>query len=79
MPRPACAGLLRRRLPAGYARSAEIHSASASEFFEDGRSARPLPEGTVARGHLNDDTAFYTGKGPDGKPLDTFPFPSPKT
>jgi len=29
-----------------------------SEFFEDGRSARPLPEGTVARGHLNDDTAF---------------------
>jgi mono/diheme cytochrome c family protein len=49
-----------------------------SEFFEDGRSARPLPEGTVARGHLNDDTAFYTGKGPDGKPLDTFPFPVTK-
>jgi mono/diheme cytochrome c family protein len=49
-----------------------------SEFFEDGRSARPLPEGTVARGHLNDDAAFYTGKGPDGKPLDTFPFPVTK-
>ena len=49
-----------------------------SEFFEDGRSARPLPEGTVARGHLNDDTALYTGKGPDGKPLDTFPFPVTK-
>jgi len=46
-----------------------------SEFFDDGRSERPLIEGTVARGHLNDDTAFYTGKGPDGKPLDTFPFP----
>ena len=44
-----------------------------SEFFTDGRSARPLPEGTVARGHLNDDALFYTGKGPDGKPLDTFP------
>ncbi len=29
----------------------------------------------MARGHLNDDAAFYTGKGPDGKPLDTFPFP----
>ena len=27
----------------------------------DGRSARPLIEGTVARGHLNDDAAFYTG------------------
>ena len=45
-----------------------------SGFFADGRSERPLIEGTVARGHLNDDTAFYTGKGPDGKPLDTFPF-----
>ena len=47
-------------------------------FFDDGRSARPLVEGTVARGHLDDDTAFYTGKGPDGKPLDTFPFPVTK-
>ena len=45
-----------------------------SGFFADGRSERPLIEGTVPRGHLNDDTAFYTGKGPDGKPLDTFPF-----
>jgi mono/diheme cytochrome c family protein len=49
-----------------------------SGFFDDGRSARPLTEGTVARGHLNDDAAFYTGKGPDGKPLDTFPFPVTK-
>jgi hypothetical protein len=40
-----------------------------STFFADGRSARPIPEGTVARGHLNDDTAFFTGKGPDGKPV----------
>lgn len=49
-----------------------------SEFFTDGRSARPLPEGTVARGHLNDDVLFYTGKGADGKPADTFPFPVTK-
>ncbi|SPF52086.1 quinol:cytochrome c oxidoreductase monoheme cytochrome subunit 2 [Candidatus Sulfopaludibacter sp. SbA4] len=49
-----------------------------SEFFSDGRSERPLIDGTVARGHLNDDAAFYTGKGPDGKPLDTFPFPVTK-
>ena len=40
-----------------------------SDFFSDGRSERPLIEGTVARGHLDDDTAFYTGKGPDGKPV----------
>jgi len=45
-----------------------------SSFFDDGRSERPLIEGTVARGHLDDDTALYTGMGPDGKPLDTFPF-----
>lgn len=45
-----------------------------SGFFADGRSARPLIEGTVARGKLNDDAAFYSGKGPDGKFLDTFPF-----
>jgi mono/diheme cytochrome c family protein len=46
-----------------------------STFFADGRSARPLVDGTVARGHLNEDAAFYTGKGPDGKPIGAFPFP----
>jgi mono/diheme cytochrome c family protein len=45
-----------------------------SRFFADGRSARPLLEGTVARGHLNDDAPFYTGKLND-KPLDAFPVP----
>jgi cytochrome c553 len=49
-----------------------------SDFFSDGRSERPLVEGSVARGHLKDDVAFYTGKGPDGKPIDTFPFPVTK-
>jgi mono/diheme cytochrome c family protein len=33
-----------------------------SAFFGDDRSARPLIAGTVARGHLNDDTLLYTGK-----------------
>ena len=45
-----------------------------STFFGDGRSERPLIEGTVARGHLDEDTVFYTGKGADGKFVDTFPF-----
>jgi len=49
-----------------------------SEFFLDGRSARPLPENTIARGHLNDDAVFYTGKGADGKPVADFPFPVTK-
>jgi hypothetical protein len=46
-----------------------------SEFFADGRSERPLVDGTIARGHLNDDAPFYTGKGPDGAFLNQFPFP----
>jgi mono/diheme cytochrome c family protein len=46
-----------------------------SEFFADGRSERQFPTGTVARGHLNDDAAYYDGKGSDGKPLAQFPFP----
>ena len=33
-----------------------------SSFFGDVRSARPLVEGTVARGHLHDDTLLYSGK-----------------
>jgi len=43
-------------------------------FFADGRSARPLPEGTVARGLLRADKVFYTGKlGNDF--VDRIPFP----
>src|SRR5215831_3858157 len=34
----------------------------ASAFFPDDRSARPLVEGTVARGHLHADTLLETGK-----------------
>jgi hypothetical protein len=45
-----------------------------SSFFTDGRSERPLVEGTVARGHLDADTAFYTGKVGD-KFVGTFPLP----
>ncbi len=45
-----------------------------SSFFADGRSERPLVEGTVARGHLDANTAFYTGK-TDDKPVETMPVP----
>ena len=34
----------------------------ASAFFDNGSSARPLVEGTVARGTLEEDEAFFTGK-----------------
>lgn len=45
-----------------------------SNFFEDRRSARPVVEGTIARGKLKLDEHFYTGK-INGELADTFPFP----
>jgi mono/diheme cytochrome c family protein len=33
-----------------------------SEFFADNRASRDTPEGTVARGFLKENKAFYTGK-----------------
>ncbi|HMO80529.1 MAG TPA: cytochrome c [Pyrinomonadaceae bacterium] len=33
-----------------------------SDFFADGRASRDLPPGTVARGLLKENKAFYTGK-----------------
>jgi len=46
---------------------------AATDFFGDGRSARPEVEGTVARGHLRIDQARYTGK-VDGADVTEFPF-----
>ncbi len=48
-----------------------------SDFFDDGRSARPFVEGTVARGHLHTDEHFYTGK-VKGELVTTLPFPATK-
>jgi mono/diheme cytochrome c family protein len=45
----------------------------ASDLYADGSSARPLVEGTVARGHLNDDELLYTGK-VNGQVSALFPF-----
>jgi mono/diheme cytochrome c family protein len=42
-------------------------------FYADGRSARPVVEGTIARGQLQDDPLLYTGK-VDGKEADVLPF-----
>jgi len=50
----------------------------ASTVLAKGASAQPLVEGTVARGHLNDDVLLHTGK-VDGKPADLFPFAIART
>ena len=39
-----------------------------SEFFRDGKGMQDPPENTVARGHLNENKAFYTGKKEDADP-----------
>ena len=50
---------------------------AASDFFGDGRAARPPVEGTVARGHLHTDKVLYTGKD-NGADATEFPFPITK-
>lgn len=44
-----------------------------SEFFADGRSSRPELDGTIARGELREDLAYYDGKDTAGKDIDAFP------
>ncbi|HEX4822931.1 MAG TPA: cytochrome c [Candidatus Polarisedimenticolaceae bacterium] len=46
-----------------------------SAFFYDGSGMRPPVPGTVARGELRENDAFFLGKGPDGKPVATIPVP----
>jgi mono/diheme cytochrome c family protein len=45
-----------------------------STLFADGSSARPLVEGTVPRGTLREDEAFFTGKA-SGATVKELPFP----
>lgn len=45
---------------------------AATSFFDDGRSARPTIEDTVARGQLHLDAARYTGK-VNGKDIEYLP------
>ena len=46
----------------------------ASEFFPDGRSARPLVLGTVDRSQVNEDPAYVSGL-ENSQPVTTLPFP----
>jgi mono/diheme cytochrome c family protein len=50
----------------------KITPLQASRFFADGRAARPIPAGTIARGELNNDDAFHTGV-MNGQFLETLP------
>ena len=48
-----------------------------SSFFTDARSARPVVEGTIARGQLRSDRAYYTGR--TGQVVAQQPAPSGRT
>lgn len=45
----------------------------ASTLFADGGSSRPLPQGSIPRGHLRADRGFHTGIGPGGEIVAQFP------
>jgi mono/diheme cytochrome c family protein len=49
----------------------------ASEFYTDGMANRPLVPGTIARDHLREDDAYYTGV-KDKKWVDQLPMPLTK-
>jgi mono/diheme cytochrome c family protein len=59
-------------------RQAKTKDLRESTFFADHSSARPLPEGVVARGFLREDAALYRGTGPDGKFVVDLPVPVTK-
>lgn len=46
-----------------------------SKFFADRATMRRPVEGTVARGRLEEDDAFFRGVGPGGEPIDKMPLP----
>jgi len=47
----------------------------ASELFANGMASRPIPAGTVARGHLRADSRLYLGKDDAGELLTELPLP----
>ena len=75
---PSCCRLRRfsQERPAGRTctTSRRTEPLEASAFFPDGSSARAPIEGTVARGHLRDDAALYTGRTNDAL-VTTLPVP----
>ncbi len=51
----------------------KVRPQTASTFFYDGASMRQPVPGTVPIGGLKEDTAFFTGRAADGKPVAAIP------
>ena len=56
----------------------KIEPLEASPFFGDRRGSRHPVDGTVARGHLNEDRHFFEGRTDAGELVDSFPMPVTK-
>jgi mono/diheme cytochrome c family protein len=74
----ACAALLGAGCRNDMHRQYKLKPFRGTPFFPDGSSSRPLPVGTVPRGFLREDRAFYAGQGPDGKFVTEIPVPVTK-
>ena len=53
----------------------KVLAQTSSEFFYNGASMREPVPGTIAIDGLREDSAFFTGKGPDGQFVATIPVP----
>lgn len=51
----------------------KLQPLEASTFFENGMASRPLPAGTIARGHLREDTHLWQGRDAAGDLVDRLP------
>jgi len=54
-------------------RQSKFEPQAASPFFADGRTDRPIPAGSVARGNLRADPHMYAGRDAEGKFASGFP------
>ena len=53
----------------------KVAAQSESGFFYDGASMRPPVPGTIARGEMRDDPAFFEGRAADGSFVSAIPVP----
>jgi len=60
-------------LPQDMADQPRYEAYEESRLFDNGMASRPLVDGTVARGHLRTDTAFFEGQTEDGELVETIP------
>jgi len=74
----ACASLGAAGCRQGLYNQQKMRPYRPNALFADGTSARPLPAGTVPRGFLRENRAFWAGQGPDGKFVTQIPVPLTK-